>query len=186
VPDGGFLGGDAGPVEDTVRPEGEPVFNKRRPCVFGNDRRAEGFIKAKPAANAPVGVFPVKRREKGKRAGSQGVEDGLFFEGNAGGGEATVCPGGKAVGRRFGFHGTIRSVRFGATVAGRCGAVKRGLRQGNEGPSGRTASALPARGSEGARCEMGSWPRTGLRGRQKGARGSTLRATECAPVGAVV
>jgi hypothetical protein len=97
VPDGGFLGGDAGPVEKTVRPVGEPVFNERRSCVLGNDWRAEGFIKAEPAANVPVGVFPVESRAGGKRAGSQGVEDSLFFKRNSGGGEASFRPRGKAV-----------------------------------------------------------------------------------------
>ena len=76
-----------------------PFSTMGGPCVFRDDWRPEGFIKPGPATNFLMRLFPVQGRAKKwkKCAGLEGVEDGFFFGGNAGGREATVCPGGEAI-----------------------------------------------------------------------------------------
>ena len=57
--DGRFLGWDAGPEKTMVRPCGQPVFDDRRSCVFGDGRRDEPFIKPGSSTNFLVRSFPV-------------------------------------------------------------------------------------------------------------------------------
>ena len=97
--DGWFIGWYAGPEKETVRPEGQPVFDGEGHRVFGDGRRHERFIKPRPATNFTVRLSSVERRAKKriKRTGLEGLEDGFLFGGNAGGRKAAVCPRGKAV-----------------------------------------------------------------------------------------
>lgn len=97
--DGRFLRWYACPKQALVRSGGQAVLNDRGLCVLGNCWRQEGFIKADPATNFLVRLFPVKRwtKEWIKRACLECVENGFLFDRDPCGRKTTVRPDREAI-----------------------------------------------------------------------------------------